>query len=63
MIVMASLYASKANAMMILMLAPTYAKEEAAALLLHHLQAIALSQDNVHVKNHPSQLNINAHLQ
>jgi hypothetical protein len=38
MIVMASLYASKPNAMMILMLAPTYAKEEAAALLLHHLQ-------------------------
>ncbi|KAJ6861805.1 hypothetical protein NC651_037767 [Populus alba x Populus x berolinensis] len=34
--------------MMILMLAPTYAKEEAAALLLHHLQAIALSQENVH---------------
>ncbi|KAJ6960855.1 hypothetical protein NC653_038764 [Populus alba x Populus x berolinensis] len=29
MIVMASLYASKANAMMVLMLAPTYAKEEA----------------------------------
>jgi hypothetical protein len=26
-------------------------------------RAIALSQENVHVKNHPSQLNINAHLQ